>query len=935
MSKYQTITRSVAKRTLIPAMAVSITALTIGAALAEPPPADTVIGNQAAATYTSEGTQVTVQSNLVETIVNEVYGLDLSASQTRNGAPGGFTFFPHTLTNNGNTDDQFALAIDETAAGDDFTLTNIAIFLDADQDGVPDNATPITLTPAILAGESLGLVVRATIPGAAAAGDGNDFTLTATSQGSTAPGETLQSATNTDTVDITTDGILTVQKDQSLLVDADGNGVISVGDTISVNLQYTNSGIGDATNVLIEDILPATNEAGTPITLTYVDESGRWSDAPNATITDASGNVDATNGQGATLDYRFTGPLTVAATIDTVPAGRSASVGFNYVVTAAPQGGFENIATVTTSTQTSTPSNTSTVTVAPAAALTFADAAGLSALAAGLDDGPGNLDAADPSANDADGTLDDTVTNLTDTFAGGSINFDFVLSNLGNGTDTLSLSVPTDSFPMGTVFDLVAADGVTPLVGDEVTLQAGESVHVQLVATLPVGTPEVASPAGFAATVTATSQVDPGTENSTEAVFNGAVIVPSIDLANTDTGGTPTTGIGTGNRDDNGDPFENMTTDPGGTISFPMQVSVPAGSPANTFELTTAPLPEGWVATFIGPDGQPIQNTGALIPTPSNPATFNYTVVITVPEGAPPVDQPIEVFATSPSNGASDSVLNEVTVNEIVDLEIISNSTTQAAPGGVAVTSHTITNLGNSAILTGLISPGSTDPFTDNDFTAALYFDANDNGILDAADPVVTNVSELVGPDGVAGLSPEEVARVFVRVQVPSTATLGIQETGDVTVASALTTAGGAVTDQDLTNNEVIDTVTVVSGDISFVKEQAVDEDCDGTLETAFSQASQSADPGHCLVYQIRADNSGFSDASDVVIRDTTPSFTSVEDCGGACTASFTINGTAATLPVLPLDEETGLVATSSNTSGFALTPGQRAEVRFTVQIDE
>jgi hypothetical protein len=930
MSKYQ----SIRKRALVPTMAVSVTALAVGAALAEPPPADTVIGNQAAATYTSEGTQVTVQSNLVETVVNEVFGLELTASQTRSGAPGGFAFFPHTLTNNGNTDDQFTFVIDETATGDDFTMTDIAVFLDANQDGVPDNATPITVTPALLAGDSIGIVVRATIPAAAGTGESNDFTLTATSEGSAAPGETLQSAVNTDTVDITTDGILTVQKDQSLLTDADGNGVISVGDTISVNLQYTNSGIGDATSVLIEDILPATNQNGDAITLTYVAGSAVWSDAPNANITDEPGNTDATNGQGATLDYRFAGPLTVVAEIDTVPAGRSASIEFNYIVTAAPEGGIENIATVTTSTQTQTPSNGSIVDVAPAAALTFADAAGLT-VAAGGTDGAANLDSADTSTNDADGTLNDRVTNTDDVFAGSAIPFDFVLTNLGNGADTFSLSVPTDSFPLGTRFDLVAADGVTPLVGDEVTLAAGESVHVQLIATLPVGAPETASPAGFAATVNAASQVDPNAENTVTALFNGVVVVPSIDLANTDTAGTPTTGIGTGNTDDGGDPFENVTTDPGTSVSFPLQVAVPAGSPANTFELTTGPLPEGWVATFFGPNGEPIQNTGALIPTNTNPATFNYTVVITVPEGGDPADVPVEFFATSPTNGATDSVLNEVTVNEIVDLEIVANATTQAAPGGVAVTSHTLTNLGNSSVIGGEIGLGTTDPFTDSGFTAAIFFDANDNGILDATDPVVTDIGDLVGPDGVAGLSPDETARVFVRMQVPSTATLGIQETGDVTLSATLETDLGTTTDQNLDNNEVIDTVTVVSGDIAFVKEQAVDENCDGTLETAFSQASQNADPGHCLVYQIRADNSGFSDASDVVIRDTTPAFTSLEDCGGACAATFTINGSAATLPVLPLDEETGLVATSASTSGFSLTPGQRAEVRFTVQIDE
>ena len=119
------------------------------------------------------------------------------------------------------------------------------------------------------------------------------------------------------------------------------------------------------------------------------------------------------------------------------------------------------------------------------------------------------------------------------------------------------------------------------------------------------------------------------------------------------------------------------------------------------------------------------------------------------------------------------------------------------------------------------------------------------------------------------------------------------------------------------------------------MKAQALDINCDGGLETSFTQARQDADPGDCIVYRVRADNSGFSDATNVVIRDTTPAFTSLEDCSGACPAVFDVNGTPATLPVLPTDEEAGLIGTSANTNGFVLTPGQRATLRFTVQIDE
>jgi hypothetical protein len=207
-------------------MAVSATALLAGGAVASPPPADTVIGNQAAATYVSNGEEITVESNLVETVVNEVFGLELDTSQTRNGAPGGFTFFPHTLTNNANTDDVFNLAVDPATNADDFPLTDILIFADADQDGVPDNLTPITVTPSILAGDSFGIVVRGTIPATANAAQTSDFDLTATSQGSLADADPAndQAVTNTDTVSITTDGIIDLQKNQTLFNDLQPGG---------------------------------------------------------------------------------------------------------------------------------------------------------------------------------------------------------------------------------------------------------------------------------------------------------------------------------------------------------------------------------------------------------------------------------------------------------------------------------------------------------------------------------------------------------------------------------------------------------------------------------------------------------------------------------------------------------------------------------------
>ena len=225
--------------------------------------------------------------------------------------------------------------------------------------------------------------------------------------------------------------------------------------------------------------------------------------------------------------------------------------------------------------------------------------------------------------------------------------------------------------------------------------------------------------------------------------------MPSLDLANTDGAGAPTTGIGNGNLDDGGAPFEVESTNPGEQVTFNLQVALEAGQPANSFDLSTGTLPEGWIVEFFLPDGTPILNTGALIPTDTDGAVLDYIAVVTIPEGAPPATDNIVFTATSPSNGATDSLTNAVTVNEVVDISLVADTNVQAAPGGVAVIPHTLTNLGNSTVTAGAFDLGLTDSFADQGLAAALFYDADDDGLLGPSDPLITNLSGITGPDGV------------------------------------------------------------------------------------------------------------------------------------------------------------------------------------------
>jgi hypothetical protein len=125
--------------------------LTLGMlpANAAPTPAGTVIGNQATATYNDAGgTPRTTTSNQVTTTVSQVKSFTLNANGARTAAPGQTVYYPHVIQNTGNGTDTYALNAPASSnfAGPTLPHSGLAYYIDADGDGVPDNAVPITTT---------------------------------------------------------------------------------------------------------------------------------------------------------------------------------------------------------------------------------------------------------------------------------------------------------------------------------------------------------------------------------------------------------------------------------------------------------------------------------------------------------------------------------------------------------------------------------------------------------------------------------------------------------------------------------------------------------------------------------------------------------------------------------------------------------------------
>ncbi|KMK67815.1 NEW3 domain-containing protein [Puniceibacterium sp. IMCC21224] len=867
------------------ASVVAVSAV-IGTAVYAAPEAGSVIGNQAVATYTnSAGDTITVTSNTVETVVQQVAGVTLTSDNTETIAPGGKAFLPHIITNEGNGPDAYDLTATEDNSGT-LDTSQLVFYPDANMDGVADSATPLTETPVLAPGEQFGVVIEATVP---STGTGSDtITVLSVSQ----LDGTIQ-ASNTDTLTISNGAIVELVK--SMVADAASSGnpnIIDAGDTVTITLTYSSTGLAAANNYTAQDVL----NAG----LVYVPGSARWSDAAGI-LDDANGStvVDATNGGGETMAFDHDSSQTVNFSLSSIGSGRSGSVTFQATVaTTANAGVITNVASQTVDGVDFPPSNTASIVVDNQYSVSIADTA---------INADGSPNGAVTSATDDDAAQNDIVTETGDVFQGSTIRHEFVLTNNSNEADSLTLDVANDDFPVGTTFRIVGADGVTPIIGSVGPLGIGESALVTLIATLPTDVTPTAA-ADYTAIITTTSEGS-GVSDTSTAEFTGAVLAASVDLENAvlgfeGDGAFPTNG---------GDPWVTNATDPGTPVSFPMVVEN-NGPVSDSYNLSLdQALPPGWTVEFRDANGSLVTNTGTI----SSGASTTLTVTVVPADDAAPGDTLVDIKVESSVSGQSDRIVNAVTVSEVYDVQIIEDQSVQASPGGVVDMLHTITNEGNVAVTEGSILESGL-----SNFSGAIFWDQNGDGVLDPTDPVIDNFNDLTDgvSAGVNGLLPGETISVIYRVQTPSTATAGVSEIGTLTLGTALNL--GAGTDANAADNAAEDRIVIVSGDVTLNKYQYIDAACDGTVGT-FTKFRQDVEPGQCIRYMIEAENTGAFEATDVVISDAAPGYTTVTNCGGLCDEALFPGTSTATI-----------TASSVSSDHGSVLPGGFARLEFTVQVD-
>ncbi|PJE80759.1 hypothetical protein CI610_00247 [invertebrate metagenome] len=908
--------------TLIRAYALLLFGLLFGALSAQAAitPAGTVIKNLATVTYQdSLGNAYTAQSNESAVIVAEVYAAELQHSQTKDAAPGQTVYFPHQLTNNGNTPDSFNLAATASQA----QITDLKIFQDTNNNGQPDVGEGVINSTYLPAGETIHLVVAAQI--SSEAKGSLQLTLKATSKAK-------DTKPNNDTINVV-EGPVLVAKKQVIK-----NSITDDLGEITYRITVTNNGSELSEGALYDffpdfmDIEPlAGHKTQAGLGNIEIKDSGNLkTELPSDSSFIAGNNHEKALfvpinklSAGATVALQFTVHYKLKGGTKETP---------EYYFDAEDQ--LKNKAIIGYGTKTSTSTSIqwgkSVETNTVVNALPFFS---------------------NVKVTSSDGQEIALPENTVP--AGGVAEFINTITNLGNGADTFNLKLENTSFPKKkkTVFTLWDKSGKIPLTdtnGDGIidtgklqNLRTGKdnTINILIRAQLPFSAENFPYQAKLIATSVKDSNVSDFVTEKLTSITAG-----NIDLANykiieenNQFNGEvhAITDFFKKGASDNYDPFpqieSTLTLNPGDTGKFGLYIANKSAT-SSSFTLSTE-LFSGVTFQHDGiydKDGNTIQQaTGEIITvTPNLPGgtvmkvIAHFTISPKMPAGN--ID-PVFVI-TSNTSGLADKTQNRVTVRARHAIELSPSGNGQVEAGSTLLFEHKLTNHSNESLD---IQFSSTTKL--GDWNYIIYTKASADDLL----------IQLKTDDSINLASGEE-KNIVVKILAPANAS------PDKTFTLELI-AQGKKGEDIKTQDSITDTVSIIKGQIRLYKKALVligqgrkesailSESKQPALSSFEVNSTKKPAPGtDYVVWQIIAQNKGSAPAKHVTIRDAAPAFTTL------------VNDSWVVIPenkgVATGDASSGQVTFGigdkkdnkdfTADQGGTLQPGESVEVRFTVKVN-
>ncbi|MEC7120091.1 MAG: NEW3 domain-containing protein [Pseudomonadota bacterium] len=873
---------------LASAVAVVLGGITLlPSAHAAAPAAGTNISNIASASYTDAGgNPLTTTSNEVTTTVLQVASFTLVEDRNTISNPNSTVNLSHTLTNTGNGTDSFEIDL-VNLGGDDYDFTNIGVYLDANGDGVPDDpsANLIGETITLPAGDAVNLIVQGTTPSGQAIGTDGQLQITATSVFDNAVTEQ-----NTDTVVISA-GDFVVRKSANV-------SIAQIGDEVEYTLTYTNRGNAAATDILIRDALPAN--------VTYVDGSAVWSNAAGSLTDVVDGDGYSFDAAGRIVEFTIpsvapnvTGTLKFRVTVDAAtPAGdivNQAEYQFD------PDGpGGEDPTPLT-------PTNETPVEVPEARVGVINDSA----------TNPYSDAQRDPTDVDLDDTQTQTIAQ------GATATFTTYVHNTGNLEQVFEVLINQTDLPAGSTVELFKADGATPLTNisgtaalDVGPIAAGDMVELVVKITLPATFTETG--VDTSDTIITVHPVGAPTATDSTILVIDDVTPARIDLSNGNVADYTDANVETAEGEGPYDPVivvDSENTTPGEPVRFPLEIYNGGANP-DSFNLTHT-VPPGWTVQYEDAAGNIITNLTNVQPGD----TVEYFAVVTPPVDAPVGDNDVIFTVTSPITQLTDSMKNNVTIQDERLVTFSPDRQGETTAGGTVTYLHTFTNNGSAIegddageLLVNMTQGGS---FTGN---VTVFVDVNKDGIFAPNETLVLDGAGNGDLNSLlpAGVNPGESYSIQVKVESPVTALPGQNNTTTVVITPTGDING--VTPPPAV--QIVDRTVISEDPLRLVKSQALDTDCDGVADGAYGTGTLAAEPGACIVYRIVATNEGSGTVTNVVINDTTPAYTTLS------TAAVATVGAISATPAL------GGTGTITNQVG-SLAPAANAQLDFGVEIDE